>query len=68
MRPELADAIAEIQSAEKSCALELFESELSALTDRLRETAAELRAGTINRHHAANRIEKIANQIAKKEK
>jgi hypothetical protein len=34
--------------------------------DRLRETAAELRSGKINPHHAANRIEKIANEIARR--
>lgn len=33
--------------------------------DRLRETANELRAGTIHPVHAANRIEKIANEIAR---
>jgi hypothetical protein len=31
--------------------------------DRLRQTADELQAGTINPHHAANRIRKIANEI-----
>lgn len=38
---------------------------LQHLADRLRSTAAELRAGTMNRWHAANRIERIANEIAR---
>jgi hypothetical protein len=38
---------------------------ISVRMDRLRETANELRAGAIHPAHAANRIEKIANEIAK---
>jgi hypothetical protein len=33
--------------------------------DLLRQTADELQAGTINRWHAANRIRRIAGEIAK---
>lgn len=41
---------------------------LKLLADKLRETADELWDGKINQFHAANRLRKIANQIAKKEK
>lgn len=34
--------------------------------DRLRETAAELRAGTIHPAHAANRIARIADEISRR--
>lgn len=33
--------------------------------NRLRKTASKLRAGTINAHHAANRIERIADEISR---
>lgn len=39
--------------------------EMQQRADLLRSTAAELRAGTMNRFHAANRIERIANEIAR---
>lgn len=53
-----------MSDAERACILAVV-AQMHGHADRLRETAAELRAGTINRHHAANRIEKIANTIAK---
>jgi hypothetical protein len=37
------------------------------LADRLRETAADLRSGKIHPAHAANRIEKIADEIRRRE-
>lgn len=42
------------------------EADLQAHADRLRETAEELRRGTIHPVHAANRITKIANDIARR--
>jgi hypothetical protein len=41
------------------------ESEVRAKCDRLRETAEELRRGEIHPAHAANRVQKIANEIAR---
>jgi hypothetical protein len=38
----------------------------SARMDRIRETAAELRAGAIHPSHAANRLDKIANEISRR--
>lgn len=48
-----------------SAALVLVEA-LGPHADRLRETADELRRGTIHPAHAANRITKIADEIARR--
>lgn len=41
-----------------------FERSLRDRCDLLRQTAEELRTGAINQYRAANRITKIANEIA----
>jgi len=41
------------------------EREMRAHADLLRQTAAELDADSIHRCHAANRLRKIANEIAR---
>ena len=46
-------------------AIVTLEAELQDRAKLLRSTAAELRAGTMNPFHAANRIERIANEIAR---
>ena len=45
-------------------ATQAFERAIRERCDRLRETAEQLKAGKINQYHAANRITKIANEIA----
>jgi hypothetical protein len=42
--------------------------ELERIAESLRATAADLRAGTMNTFHAANRLEKRANELCKREK
>ncbi len=42
-------------------------SELATIAESLRETAIQLHKGEINQHHAANRLNKIADQIGKQE-
>lgn len=43
-----------------------YEAELIRIADNLRETAAGLRDGSIHPAHAANRLEKRANELARK--
>lgn len=58
-------ATSELMSrAEAVRMVEAAQAHYAAQADRLRETAAELRAGTMNVHHCANRLELIADAIS----
>ena len=46
---------------------QLVLEQLSDIATRLRETADALHAGSINPHHAANRLRRIANTIQREE-
>lgn len=45
-----------------------IESWLQEKADKLRETAEELRTGKINQYRAANRLKRIASELAKEKK
>lgn len=62
------EAVAGLQRktpAGRAAALSAIELFMRERMDRLRATADELRSGKINQFHAANRITKIANEIAR---
>lgn len=54
-------------SGEQS-AIERHLQQLQEVADRLRQTAEEIRTGAIHPCHAANRVKKLANQLAQEKK
>jgi hypothetical protein len=49
-------------------AIERHLQQLQEVADRLRQTAEEIRTGAIHPCHAANRVKKLANQLAQEKK
>jgi hypothetical protein len=49
-------------------AIESHLQQLQEVADRLRETAEQLRRGEMHPCHAANRLNKLAGQLAKEKK